>query len=90
MHKDKPFFPLLIDYMSSGPVVAMLWEGCDVVKRARVILGEELEVGEFRSIFYDLVVRDTHKGCHCSDSVASANREYVLWFEEFKEGTRFD
>lgn len=37
--KDKPFFPGLIRYMASGPVVAMVWEGLDAVKTGRSILG---------------------------------------------------
>jgi nucleoside-diphosphate kinase len=36
----KPFFPGLIAFMSSGPVVAMVWEGKGVVKTGRVMLGE--------------------------------------------------
>jgi nucleoside-diphosphate kinase len=35
----KPFFPGLIKYMASGPVVAMVWEGLDAVKTGRVMLG---------------------------------------------------
>ncbi|MEQ2285536.1 Nucleoside diphosphate kinase B, partial [Ameca splendens] len=38
--KDRPFFPSLVNYMSSGPVVAMVWEGKGVVKTGRVMLGE--------------------------------------------------
>ena len=37
--KDKPFFPDLIQYMLSGPVVAMVWQGLDVVKQGRIMLG---------------------------------------------------
>ena len=37
---SKPFFPGLIKYMASGPVVAMVWEGLNVVKTGRVMLGE--------------------------------------------------
>lgn len=37
--KGKPFFPGLIKYMASGPVVAMVWEGLDAVKTGRVMLG---------------------------------------------------
>eukprot|EP00061_Rhincodon_typus_P008762 g31656.t1 len=37
---DKPFYPKLIKYMSSGPVVAMVWEGLNMVKTGRVMLGE--------------------------------------------------
>lgn len=36
----KPFFPGLVKYMASGPVLAMVWEGLDVVKTGRVMLGE--------------------------------------------------
>ena len=38
--KGKPFFPGLINYMSSGPVVCMVWKGTDVVKQGRKLLGE--------------------------------------------------
>ncbi|XP_015801415.1 nucleoside diphosphate kinase 3 isoform X2 [Nothobranchius furzeri] len=38
--RNKPFFSRLISYMSSGPVVAMVWQGLDVVKTARKMLGE--------------------------------------------------
>ncbi|DAA18668.1 TPA: NME1-NME2 protein-like [Bos taurus] len=38
--KDRPFFPGLVKYMNSGPVVAMVWEGLNVVKTGRVMLGE--------------------------------------------------
>lgn len=37
--KDKGFFPGLIKYMASGPVVAMVWQGLDAVKTGRVMLG---------------------------------------------------
>merc|ERR550532_1272476 len=36
----KPFFPGLVKYMASGPVVAMVWEGLNAVKTGRVMLGE--------------------------------------------------
>ncbi|XP_016361833.1 nucleoside diphosphate kinase-like isoform X1 [Sinocyclocheilus anshuiensis] len=38
--KDRPFYPGLVKYMSSGPVAAMVWEGLNVVKTGRVMLGE--------------------------------------------------
>uniref|UniRef100_A0A8B9KHF4 Nucleoside diphosphate kinase B n=1 Tax=Astyanax mexicanus TaxID=7994 RepID=A0A8B9KHF4_ASTMX len=38
--KDRPFYPGLVKYMSSGPVLAMVWEGLNVVKTGRVMLGE--------------------------------------------------
>ncbi|MDE5115752.1 MAG: nucleoside-diphosphate kinase, partial [Trichodesmium sp. St2_bin2_1] len=39
VHKDKPFFPSLIEFITSGPVVAMVWEGEGVVASARKIIG---------------------------------------------------
>lgn len=37
---DKPFFPGLVKYMASGPLVAMVWEGTGIVKTARQMMGE--------------------------------------------------
>ena len=37
--KGKGFFPSLIQYMASGPVVAMVWQGLDAVKTGRAMLG---------------------------------------------------
>jgi nucleoside-diphosphate kinase len=38
-HKERPFFPKLVNFMSSGPVCAMVWEGDDVIKDGRAMLG---------------------------------------------------
>jgi hypothetical protein len=38
-HDGKPFFPKLVNFLSSGPVVAMVWEGKDVVKYGRTMIG---------------------------------------------------
>ncbi|XP_047916130.2 nucleoside diphosphate kinase 3 isoform X1 [Anser cygnoides] len=38
--RDRPFYGRLVKYMSSGPVVAMVWQGLDVVKMARMMIGE--------------------------------------------------
>eukprot|EP01040_Poterioochromonas_malhamensis_P010827 gene10827-11801_t len=81
--KAKPFFPKLMDYMSSGPVVAMVWEGKQVVKTGRAMLGAtnplESAPGTIRGDFAIDVGRNI---CHGSDSVDSAEREIALWFKE--------
>ncbi|XP_068610321.1 nucleoside diphosphate kinase B-like [Brachionichthys hirsutus] len=81
--KKKPFFPSLIKYMSSGPVVAMVWEGLGVVKTGRVMLGEtnpaDSKPGTIRGDFCIDVGRNI---VHGSDSVASANKEIALWFKD--------
>ncbi|KAB2576713.1 putative nucleoside diphosphate kinase protein [Lasiodiplodia theobromae] len=79
---DKPFFPGLIAYMGSGPVCAMVWEGRDVVKTGRVILGATNPLasapGTIRGDFAIDVGRNV---CHGSDSVESAKKEIALWFK---------
>eukprot|EP01038_Epipyxis_sp_PR26KG_P007299 gene7299-9944_t len=81
--KEKSFFPKLMGYMSSGPVVAMVWEGKNAVKTGRVMLGAtnplESAPGTIRGDFAVEVGRNI---CHGSDSVESAEREISLWFKE--------
>ncbi|KAF8803535.1 nucleoside diphosphate kinase [Phlegmacium glaucopus] len=81
--KGKPFFPGLIKYMASGPVVAMVWQGLDAVKTGRVMLGATnplaSAVGSIRGDFCLAVGRNV---CHGSDSVESAEKEIALWFPE--------
>jgi nucleoside-diphosphate kinase len=81
--KEKKFFPGLISYMTSGPVVAMIWEGGNVVSEGRKMLGatmpSESAMGTIRGDFCIEVGRNV---CHGSDSVESAQKEIQLWFPE--------
>merc|ERR1712004_301669 len=80
---SKAFFPGLVKYMNSGPVVPMVWEGLDVVKTGRVMLGETNPAasapGTIRGDFCIQVGRNI---CHGSDAVESAKKEIALWFKE--------
>ncbi|XP_041829115.1 nucleoside diphosphate kinase A-like [Melanotaenia boesemani] len=80
--KDRPFFSSLVNYMASGPVVAMVWEGKGVVKTGRVMLGEtnpaESKPGTIRG---DFCIDVSKNIIHGSDSVESANTEISLWFK---------
>jgi nucleoside-diphosphate kinase len=82
----KPFFPALVKYMSSGPVVPMVWEGKNVVKTGRVMLGE---TDPFKSapgtIRGDFCIEMGRNICHGSDAVESAEKEIALWFGGDKE-----
>jgi nucleoside-diphosphate kinase len=49
--KDKPFFPHFLDYMCSGPVVPMVWEGVNAVKTGRAMLGACMCNGTIRGDF---------------------------------------
>merc|ERR1712242_302535 len=79
----KPFFPGLVKYMNSGPVVPMVWEGNNVVKTGRVMLGETNPAnsapGTIRGDFCIDVGRNI---CHGSDGVESAKKEIALWFKD--------
>ena len=89
----KPFFPGLLKYMMSGPVVAMVWQGTDVVRTARKMLGEtrplESNPGTIRGDFCIDVSRNI---IHGSDSVESAKHEIALWFQptELHKASRID
>ncbi|KAH1002314.1 hypothetical protein HUJ04_008411 [Dendroctonus ponderosae] len=79
----RPFFPGLVKYMSSGPVVPMVWEGLNAVKTGRVLLGAtnpaDSAPGTIRG---DLCVQVGRNIIHGSDAVESANKEIALWFNE--------
>lgn len=80
-HVEKPFFPDLLDFITSGPVVAMEWSGEDAVRVARTIMGatdpREAAPGTVRG---DLGLEVTENLLHGSDSTESAKRELALFF----------
>ncbi|KAG1967611.1 nucleoside diphosphate kinase 3 isoform X1 [Pimephales promelas] len=79
--REKPFYNGLVKYMSSGPIVAMAWQGLDVVKTARKMLGETNPANSLPgTIRGDFSVETSRNVIHGSDSVASAQREISLWF----------
>jgi len=79
----KPFFAGLIKYVGSGPVVAMVWEGLDIVKSGRMMLGEtnplESKPGSIRGDYSVQVGRNI---IHGSDTNENAAKEIKLWFSE--------
>lgn len=81
--KDKPFFPKLTQFMSSGPVVAIVFEGKDVVKQGRAMLGATNPLASAAgTIRGDFGIDMGRNICHGSDSVESAQKEIALWFPE--------
>ncbi|KAL8366764.1 hypothetical protein RB595_008786 [Gaeumannomyces hyphopodioides] len=80
--KDKPFFAGLVEYMNSGPICAMVWQGRDAVKTGRTLLGATNPLasapGTIRGDFAIDVGRNV---CHGSDSVENAKKEIALWFK---------
>lgn len=83
VHKDKPFFNRLVDYISSAPIVAMVIEGKDAVEVIRKATGAtdpaRAEAGTIRADFGLDIERNT---VHGSDSVKTAEEEIKLFFSE--------
>ncbi len=81
VHKERPFFNDLVDFISSGPVVAMVWEGEGVISSARKMIGAtkplEAEPGTIRG---DLAVNIGRNIIHGSDGPDTASFEINLWF----------
>jgi len=81
-HEGKPFFNGLIDYITSAPIVAMVWEGKEVVAAMRKIMGAtnpaSSDVGTIRG---DLGIDLGRNVIHGSDSTESAQREISLFFK---------
>ena len=81
--QDRPFFPSLLEYITSGPVVAMCWEGPDAVAIGRAMLGptnpSAAAPGTIRG---DFGLRPGRNVVHGSDSPANGARETDLWFGE--------
>lgn len=81
-HDGKPFFPKLVDFLSSGAVVATVWEGKEVVKFGRTMIGATSPLasapGTIRGDYGIDVGRNI---IHGSDGVESAQKEIALWFK---------
>ncbi len=81
VHSERPFFKGLVDFITSGPVVAMVWEGEGVISSARKLIGAtkplEAEPGTIRG---DLGVNIGRNVIHGSDGPETAIFEIGLWF----------
>lgn len=83
VHRERPFFAGLVDFITSGPVVAMVWEGNGVVAAARKMIGATnpltSEPGTIRGDFGVNIGRNI---IHGSDAVETAQQEVSLWFKD--------
>lgn len=88
--KDKPFFPGLVRFIGSSPVVAMVWEGENVVVTSRQMIGatnpHAAVPGTIRGDYGVSVGRNI---IHGSDAIETAAREIDLWFSS-EELTSWD
>ena len=83
VHKERPFFTSLVEFIISAPVVAMVWQGEGIVAAARKIIGAtdplNAEPGTIRG---DLGLSIGRNLIHGSDAIETAQREISLWFDE--------
>lgn len=80
-HKDKPFFKDLEKFMTSLPIVAMVWEGVDCINAMRILCGATKgSAADAGSIRGDLAMSQSNNLIHASDSVESAEKEMGLLF----------
>jgi nucleoside-diphosphate kinase len=92
-HKERPFFGELVEFITSGPVFAMVWEGENVISTARDMMGKtnpaEAAAGTVRGDYGITVGKNI---IHGSDSSESAEREISLFFrkEELVSYTKQD
>ncbi|MBF6351294.1 MULTISPECIES: nucleoside-diphosphate kinase [Nocardia] len=84
-HADKPFYGSLIEFITSGPVVAAVLEGPRAIAAFRQLAGgtDPVEKAAPGSIRGDLGLETQSNLVHGSDSPESAKREISLWFPEF-------
>lgn len=82
-HKARPFFNSLVSFMTSGPVVLLVWEGENAVGKWREVMGAtdpaKAAPGTIRKLFADSIEANS---VHGSDSLTSATREIAYFFSK--------
>ena len=83
VHKERPFYPDLIEFITSGPVVAMAWNGEEAIAASRKLIGatnwEDAEPGTIRADFARSIDQNI---IHGSDGEDTAAFELGLWFPD--------
>jgi|TARA_B100001750_G_scaffold181958_1_gene150592 nucleoside-diphosphate kinase len=83
VHSERPFYSELIEFITSGPVVAMAWNGEDAIAASRKLIGatnwEDAEPGTIRADFARSI---DHNVIHGSDGEDTAEFELGLWFPD--------
>lgn len=82
-HVGKPFYNGLVNYITSGPVFAMVWEGENVIAGVRQTVGATNPVNAAPgTIRHDFAAKMDRNLIHASDSPESAAREISIWFKD--------
>ena len=82
-HIGKPFYKGLVKYITSAPLIAMVWEGTEAIKAVRQTVGAtnplEADPGSIR---HDLSLLTSRNLIHASDSIETAEKEIAMWFQK--------
>ena len=85
VHKDRPFFDELCEFMSSGPIVVQVLRGANAIEKNREIMGatnpEQAEAGTIRKEF---ALSMTENSAHGSDAPETAREEISFFFSELE------
>ena len=82
VHKGKPFYDSLLQFLTSGPTVAMVWEGREAVAVARTLMGPtDGTKAPPATLRGDFALSVQNNLVHGSDSVDNAKLEISLWFK---------
>ena len=82
VHRERPFFADLVNFVTSGPVVAMVWEGSDAIKLCRNMIGATKPVEALSgTIRGDFTTELQTNLVHGSDAPETAAEEIALWFK---------
>ncbi|MCE3047696.1 nucleoside-diphosphate kinase [Helicobacter kayseriensis] len=83
IHKERPFFSSLVEFMTSGPVIVMVLEGENAVSKNRDLMGatnpQEAKAGTIRADFASSIEANA---VHGSDSLENANNEIAFFFKK--------
>ena len=86
VHKERPFFSDLVDFMSSGPVLVQVLKGDDAIRKNRELMGatfpKDADPGTIRAVFCDIDGDQGENAVHGSDSPESANFEIPFFFSD--------
>jgi nucleoside-diphosphate kinase len=82
-HVGKPFYNGLIKYITSAPLVAMVWEGTEAIKAVRQTVGSTNPLDAAPgTIRHDLALLTSRNLIHASDSTETAEKEIAFWFKK--------
>ena len=83
VHKDRPFFPDLVEYMTSGPIFVLALEGDNAIKRWRDLMGatnpDDAAAGTIRKLYGKSL---SYNASHGSDAPETAHVEVAFFFDE--------